>query len=199
MDSRGALIGINSAIISPSGGNNGIGFTIPVDMVRDVVSKLIKDGKVSRGYMGVTISKVTKQMQSLYNHKEGAVITDIQPGGASDKAGLKRGDLIYAVNGKGVDSPSDLQRVIASLKPDTKADISIEREKKELTVAVTLGSRESASGIEEGSFGGMSLVPLDKNTRSRYRIPLSVDGVLLAAVKPGSQAPNPEIEIQHSQ
>ena len=74
-------------------------------MVRDVVSKLIEDGKVSRGYMGVAISKVTKQMQPLYNHKEGAVITDIQPGGASDKAGLKRGDLIYAVNGKGVDSP----------------------------------------------------------------------------------------------
>jgi len=188
VDSRGALIGINSAIISPSGGNNGIGFTIPVDMVRDVVTKLIEDGKVSRGYMGVVISKVTEQMQSLYNHKEGAVITDVQPGGASDKAGLKRGDLIYAVNGKGVESPSDLQRLIASLKPDTKADVSIEREKKEITISVTLGSREGASGIMEGSFKGMSLIPLDKNTRSRYQIPLSVNGVLLSAVKPGSQA-----------
>jgi len=188
VDTRGALIGINSAIISPSGGNNGIGFTIPVDMVRDVVTKLIEDGKVSRGYMGVMISKVTDQMKTLYNHKEGAVITDVEPGGASEKAGLKRGDLIFAVNGKPVDSPSDLQRVIASLKPDSKADISIEREKKELTVQVTLGSRESGSDIGKSTFRGITLAPLDKNTRKRYQIPPSVDGVLVARIEPGSQA-----------
>ena len=188
VDSRGALIGINSAIISPSGGNNGIGFTIPVDMVRDVVTKLIEDGKVSRGYMGVVISGVTQQMKTLYDHKEGAVITDVQPGSASDKAGLKRGDLIYAVNGKSVDSPNELQRVIASLKPGTKADIAIEREKKTMTVPMTLGSREGLGGGDTDSFKGMSLAPLDRNTRNRYQIPAGVEGVLVTAIEPGSQA-----------
>ena len=188
VDSRGALIGINSAIISPSGGNNGIGFTIPVDMVRDVVGKLIEDGKVSRGYMGVLISGVTEQMKTLYNHKEGAVITDVQPGSASEKAGLKRGDLVYAVNGKEVDSPNELQRVIASLKPGDKADISIEREKKEMTVPMTLGSREGLSAGGDGSFKGMSLVPLDRDTKKRYQIPEGVAGVLITSIAAGSQA-----------
>ena len=188
VDSRGTLIGINSAIISRSGGNNGIGFTIPVDMMRDVVTKLIEDGKVDRGYMGVVISKVTEQMKILYAHKDGAVVTDVQAGSASESAGLKRGDLIYAVDGKKVDSPSSLQRLIASLKPDTKVDISIERDKKEMKVPMTLSSREGVGGVSDTSFKGMSLVPIDKNTRSRYRIPMSVDGVLVARLKAGSQA-----------
>ena len=188
VDSRGALIGINSAIISPSGGNDGIGFTIPVDMVRDVVTKLIEDGKVSRGYMGVVISKVTEQMKTLYKHKEGAVITDVQPNSASARAGLKRGDLVYAVNGKSVDSPSDLQRVIASLKPNEKANISIERDKKELNVPITLGSRENTYGAENGSFKGMSLAAIDGTIRKRYQIPTGVDGVLVERIEPGSQA-----------
>jgi len=188
VDSRGALIGINSAIISRSGGNNGIGFTIPVDMMRDVVTKLIEDGKVKRGYMGVVISKVTEQMKTLYAHKDGAVVTDVQTGSVSDSAGLKRGDLIYAVDDERVDSPSSLQRLIASLKPDTKVVISIEREKQEMKVPMTLSSREGNAGVSESAFKGMSLVPIDKNTRSRYRIPVGVDGVLVTRIEPGSQA-----------
>jgi len=188
VDSRGALIGINSAIISPSGGNDGIGFTIPVDMVRDIVKKLIEEGKVRRGYMGVVISKVTEQMKTLYDHKEGAVITDVQPGSASDMAGLKRGDLIYAVNGTKVDSPSSLRRVIASLKPNEKAEISLERDKKEMKVPITLGSREGAVEPGNGTLKGMSLVPLERSIRKRYQIPTSVEGVLIARIEPGSQA-----------
>ena len=188
VDSRGALIGINSAIISRSGGNNGIGFTIPVDMMRDVVTKLINDGKVNRGYMGVVISKVTEQMKTLYTHRDGAVITDVQSDGAADKAGLKRGDLIYAVNGKPVDSPSALQHVIASLKPGSKTDIAIEREKKEMQVPLILGSREGLAGLNDSAFKGMSLAEIDKNRRMQLNIPSSVSGVLVERVKAGSQA-----------
>lgn len=188
VDSRGALIGINSAIISRSGGNNGIGFTIPVDMMRDVVTKLISDGKVNRGYMGVVISKVTEQMKTLYDHKSGAVITDIQPNAAADKAGLKRGDLIYAVNGQPVDSPSTLQHVIASLKPGSKTDISIEREKKEMQVPLTLGSREGLIGSNDSAFKGMSLAEIDNNRRAQLNIPSSVSGLLVEGIKSGSQA-----------
>jgi serine protease Do len=188
VDSRGALIGINSAIISPSGGNDGIGFTIPVDMVRDIVTKLIEDGKVRRGYMGVVISKVTDQMKTLYTHKDGAVITDVQPGSASEKSGLRRGDLIYAVNGTKVDSPSSLQRLIASLKPNEKAEISLERDGEEIKIPITLGSREEAPDADGGILKGMSLLPIDKRSRKHYRIPVGVDGVLIASIESGSQA-----------
>jgi serine protease Do len=188
VDSRGALIGINSAIISPSGGNNGIAFTIPVDMVRDVVSKLIESGKVSRGYMGVLISSVTERMQALYDHKNGAVITDVEPGSASDRAGIRRGDLIYAVDGEKIDSPSQLQRKIASIEPGTKTELSIERNRKELKVPVILESRDGGQGMSGGAFEGMRLIPLDSQLRRRYSIPAGVEGVFVAGIKDGSQA-----------
>ncbi|MCK4442735.1 MAG: trypsin-like peptidase domain-containing protein, partial [Sulfurovaceae bacterium] len=95
IDSRGALIGINSAIISSSGGNNGIGFSIPVNIVKNIVTKLVMDGRVERGFMGVSISKeVTKELKGIYKHKEGAIITDIQSNSPAQRANIQRGDLI---------------------------------------------------------------------------------------------------------
>ncbi len=158
IDSRGALIGINSAIISSSGGNNGIGFTIPIDMVKSVVTKLVEKGRVDRGFMGVNISKVTKELQPLYNRKNGAVIINIENNSPADKAGLKRGDLIYAVDNKSVKEPHELQHIVMSYNPNEKITLSIERDKIEITKELRLSNRgggELALGSIDRAFNGL--------------------------------------------
>jgi serine protease Do len=188
IDSRGALIGINTAILSKSGGNHGVGFAIPVDMVRDVVAKLVSDGKVARGYMGVVISDVTEQMQALYTHKEGAVVTDVQQGSAAEQAGIKRGDLIYAVDAEAIDSSGDLRHRIAALEPGSGVVLSIEREGREIQVSLTLGSKDRESPSTQSIIEGATFGELDAQKRARLRIPSGVIGVVIEQVEPGSKA-----------
>ncbi len=190
VDSRGALIGINSAIISRSGGNNGVGFAIPIDMVKDVASKLIKYGKIKRGYMGVSIKDMDKNLKSVYKHKEGAVILDVVQEGAADKAGIKRGDLIYEVNGKKIKNAAELQKLIASYEPHKKITIKLERDKRDKTITMELASRNSDIVLEKNKsvLGGVYLNELDKNNRYQYRIPSNISGVLVSDVEPNSSA-----------
>lgn len=191
IDSRGALIGINSAILSPSGGNNGIGFTIPVDMVRNVVSKLVVDGEVQRGFMGVNISKVTDDLKDLYQHKKGAIVTDIQSNSPADKAQLQRGDLIYAINGKEVENPHDLQGLVTSYRPDETITVSIERDgkelKKELKLTSMYGDKVALKTIDK-SFEGLYLNELNDNNRNTFQIPSNINGVLIEDVEQSSRA-----------
>jgi len=133
IDSRGALIGINSAILSESGGNNGVGFSIPVDMMRNIVKKLIKEGKVRRGFMGIGIDTANEQ---------GAIITSIEFNSAAQKAHLKLNDLIYAVNGESVKNPDELQRAIVAYSPNDIITLSIKRENKNIKIELTLMSRD---------------------------------------------------------
>ncbi|CAA6828004.1 MAG: HtrA protease/chaperone protein / Serine protease (Protease DO) (EC [uncultured Sulfurovum sp.] len=141
VDSRGALIGINAAILSRSGGNHGVGFSIPVDMVQNIVTKLVKNGKVDRGYLGVSIAPITTKNEAYFVQKEGAIITQIQRGSAADIANLQPGDLIYEVEGKKVSSPTQLQQIIANISPNTQIDVTLEREKKEVKTTMKLHRR----------------------------------------------------------
>jgi len=186
IDSRGALIGINSAILSKSGGNNGIGFTIPIDMVQNVVSKLIENGKVNRGFMGVNISKVTKNLKSLYNHKKGAIITDIQSNSPAEAAQLQRGDLIYEVNGKKVKGPYDLQRLVSAHNPNEVISLSLERDKQNLKKKLTLMSSDSSTG--NTAIEGLHLSQLTNKLKEAYQIPSNVKGVLIEDVEAQSNA-----------
>ncbi len=190
VDSRGSLIGINSVIISRSGGNNGIGFAIPVDMVKNITTHLIEKGHVTRGYIGVSISDVTKEYKSVYNHKRGAIVLTIEPNSPADKYGLKRGDLIYAVNNKKVKNASDLKQIIASYKPGQKITLGIERDKKDIELEAVLSSRDAYT-LDESTmeiFKGMQVVPLSGQVRYQYRIPPSVTGVLIQDIQPLSKA-----------
>jgi len=187
VDSRGALIGINSAIISRSGGNQGIGFAIPVDMMRNVVTKLITKGKVERGYMGVNISKVTKKLKPLYSHKKGAVVTNVEEQSAAYKAGIKRGDLIFKVEDKAINSPSDLHRIIASFTPHKKILISLERERKVLELPLTLSSRDPV-GIQNSILEGLKLSILNEKQRKALGFTTNIEGVLVTEVVPSSKA-----------
>lgn len=190
IDSRGALIGINAAILSQTGGNHGIGFTIPIDMVRNVVSKLIKDGKVSRGFMGVNISQLTENLEKLYSHKKGAIITDIQPNSPAEEAKLQRGDLIYSVNGKKIKGPSDLQRIITSFSPNETIKLSIERDKKNSIKELTLSNLNGSSNIvaKLTEVEGLRLADLSPKIKKDYQIESKVRGALIEGVLERSQA-----------
>ena len=191
IDSRGALIGINAAIISKTGGNHGIGFSIPVDMVRNVASKLIKEGVVRRGFMGVNISEVTPDLEKFYTHKRGAIITDIQENSPAAMANLQRGDLICSVNGKEIKDPSELQRIVSSFSPDETIKLSIEREKATLNKSLKLTSRNNSSSllgqlteIEEG----LRLADLSPKIRKDFEIDESIRGALIEGVLERSPA-----------
>jgi len=187
VDSRGALIGINAAILSKSGGNNGIGFAIPVDMLRNVVNNLVDKGRVDRGYMGVGISKLTDKLAELYNHKEGAIITDIQAGGSAHKAGIKRGDLIFAIDDKIISSPTILQRIIASIAPGELISVKLERDKKVLTIPLKLASRDGLRSADK-ILKGAKLSSLTPEIKRELRLSRNASGVVIVDIVPSSKA-----------
>lgn len=191
VDSRGALIGINTAIISKSGGNNGIGFAIPVAMVTDVVKKLIEDGKVTRGYLGVSISDLEKDLAKVYKRKEGALILDVADDTPASKYGLKRGDLIYSINGKVVKDRTSLQNIIASFKPDEKVEVKLERDGKDITLNIVLADRSGLSDIQNSNgtvLGGLRLSEITPEIQKQYRLSSNISGILIANVEPKSEA-----------
>ena len=189
IDSRGALIGINSAIITRSGGNNGIGFAIEVDMVKSIAKKLIEDGSVTRGYLGVSIGDLTKELQSLYTHENGALLNDIVADSPAQKAGLKRGDLIVAVDGRTVSNAADLKNTIGMYRPGSRIKITYERDGETETVSVNLTDLgEQAANGSDAVFEGVSLQNLDPQQRYRLRIPDDVEGVLVTEVDAQSDA-----------
>ena len=191
IDSRGALIGINSAILSKSGGNQGIGFSIPIDMVKNVVSKLVLDGKVVRGFLGVNTIKVNKQHSQVYTTTEGAIITDVQDDSPAHKAKLRRGDLLYAVNGKKLKNPHELQQIITSYRPHEEVVISLERDGKKIKQRVKLasigGDTINISNIDE-NFDGLHINNLNDTNRNQFQIPAHIVGVIVEEVEINSKA-----------
>ena len=196
VDSRGALIGINSAIISKSGGNNGIGLAIPSNMVVNITKKLIEKGRVDRGYIGISISDVTKNLASIYNHKNGAVVVDIEKNSPAYKYGLKRGDLIYEINGKPIMDAPTLKTTIGSLSPKSKVVMKVERNKKDITIDAILAnkSRRLTCTLNQ-NLDGLSLSSLTNELRYQYRIPREVNGILITDIKPNSKAEEVGLQV----
>jgi len=139
---NGEVVGINTAIFSPSGGNVGIAFAIPASTAKDVVADLMKDGKVERGWLGVQIQPVTKDIaESLgLSEAKGALVVAPQEGSPGLKAGIKQGDVVTAVNGDPVNDARDLAKKVAAFAPNTKVELSIWRNGKSQSVPVTLGN-----------------------------------------------------------
>ncbi|MFG5142548.1 PDZ domain-containing protein, partial [Campylobacter lari] len=144
VDSRGALVGINSAILSRSGGNNGIGFAIPSNMAKTIAKKLIENGKIERGYLGVVIGALTQDIKKAYTNQEGALITEVQKDSAAYNAGLKRGDLIIKVDKTVIKSPMDLKNYIGSIDPKQAIEVTYERDNKIKTVKFMLKTDEKS-------------------------------------------------------
>lgn len=141
IDSTGELIGINSQILSTSGGNIGIGFAIPSNMARNVMDQLIKTGKVHRGQLGIGIQPMTPELaqQLGLNETRGVLVNSVAENGPAAKAGIRRGDVIVAFNGKPVSDGNTLRNQIAGTAPGTQVKLTIVRDKREQEIAVILG------------------------------------------------------------
>lgn len=137
---NGELVGINSQILSPSGGNIGIGFSIPSNMAKSVMEQLLKDGKVHRGQLGVIVQNITAELAEGFGLKgiDGVVVSQIKKGSAADKAGVKQGDVILSLNGEKIEDSNSLRNRIAATAPGTEVTLKILRDEKEQEIKATL-------------------------------------------------------------
>ncbi len=137
------MVGINTAIYSPSGGSVGIGFSVPSDLAKTVVADLADDGSVERGYLGVRIGPVSEEVAAALGLGEasGTMVMSVDDGTPAAKAGLKKGDIILQVNGKAVANPRDLTRLIACDAPGAKVGLHLLRAGKAMEISVKLGNR----------------------------------------------------------
>jgi len=191
VDSRGALVGINAAIISRSGGNNGIGFAIESNMVERIAQTLIEHGKVKRGYIGVSITDLSGDLRQIYESQEGAVVIDVLPESPAAGAGVQRGDLIVALDGLPVRNAGDLKNRIGMLDAQSSVTLTYERDGKRRSAEMKLQGEtppETTAEAAPKSFEGLGLAPLDERLRRFYRIPDDVEGVFIEAVAPDSKA-----------
>lgn len=191
VDSRGGLIGINTAILSRTGGNHGIGFAIPSEMVKKISKALIEDGVIERGYLGVSIQDISGDLQEVYKNQKGAVVIAIEKDSPADKSGLKVWDLIVKVNNKEIKGAADLKNMIGTFNPKDKVTLTILRDKKEQTLSLALSKapNETQGSIKENSgIAGLEIGALNAETKSKFGIPNNVQGVLVTNVKANSKA-----------
>jgi len=191
VDSRGGLIGINTAILSRTGGNHGIGFAIPSEMVKKISKALIEDGVIERGYLGVSIQDISGDLQEVYKNQKGAVVIAIEKDSPADKSGLKVWDLIVKVNNKEIKGAADLKNMIGTFNPKDKVTLTILRDKKEQTLSLALSKapNEMQGSIKENSgIAGLEIGALNAETKSKFGIPNNVQGVLVTNVKANSKA-----------
>jgi len=193
VDSRGALVGINTAILSRTGGNHGVGFAIPSDMAKKIAITLIDKGVIERGYMGVSIQDVTQDLRDLYGDKEGAVIISTESSSPAAKAGLKVWDLITKIDEKPVKNAADLKNIIGSYSPNDKVKVTYIRDKKESTATLKLieapsNAKTSGAGTSNSAIDGLMLSAIDDRIRQRYRLAIDTSGVLVIGVQAGSYA-----------
>lgn len=170
IDARGRLIGINSAIISPSRGHVGIGFAVPVNLAASIMNSLVETGSVARGYLGITADDVTPDVAAqleLPRDTRGVLVTDIDPDSPAEKAGLKRFDVISGFNDHAITNYSELRLLIAQLAPGTEIRIKILRDGRERTLAVTL---ESIAEKANELLPGVEVAPLTADDRRRVGI-----------------------------
>jgi Do/DeqQ family serine protease len=167
VDARGRLIGINSAILSPSRGNIGIGFAIPINLASFIMNSLVETGGVSRGYLGVTSDTVTADVAEQLGMSpgtRGVVITDIDPDSPAEAAGLKRTDVILAINGRAISTWEELRLLVSQVVPNSKVTLNVIRDGKPRTVHVTLGQ---VTENPDELLAGIDVTPLTPDLRRR--------------------------------
>ncbi len=202
VNTSGELIGVNSQILSPSGGNIGIGFAIPSNMAKAVMDQLLKTGKVRRGMLGVTIQSVDADLASSLNlpAARGAIVTSVQAGGPAERAGIKRGDVITAINKQPVTDNNSLRNLVASMAPGSNVDVTVTRNGRDQSLQVALAElpeRERPETEESGSSGntgtdkfGLTLQPLTAEMASRNGLDADDQGLLVTKVDETSNAAN---------
>jgi serine protease Do len=192
LNMRGEVVGINSAIFSQSGGNIGIGFAIPTNLVKGELPQLKSKGKIVRGYLGTVIQRITPELADSLGLKSphGALVAETTKDGPAARAGIRAGDVIVEFNGKEIKDSSDLPLEVASVTPGTTVQMKVLRDSKEMTLPITVGEMKenevAASTEEEGDFGlaVQTVTPEVADSLGLGR----VEGVVVNSVKPGSAA-----------
>lgn len=206
VNTRAELVGINSQILSSSGGNMGIGFAIPSNMAREVMDQLISKGSVSRGMLGVGVQKVTGNLAESMGMKQpqGVLVNSVTSGGPAAKAGLKTGDIILQMNGQAVNDPNVLRNKIAGTQPGTQVTLDVFRNGKEQQVQVQLGTwtpNSDEGGAAQSNSGnggtppgtssqrlGVGVVPLTPDVASQIGVPKNTQGLVVESVDPDGAA-----------
>ena len=186
---RGELVGINTAILAPGGGNVGIGFAIPINMAGSIMQQLVEHGEVKRGELGITAQDLTPELANAFGieRHNGTVISRIEPGSPADRSGLKVGDVILEIDGKPVRSSSDVRNRIGLLRVGAKVNMTIWRDghTHQRSVAIEPAHLEQVAGKElHYQLAGATFSNLPENLRERY----GDGGVLVSSVEPGSPA-----------
>ena len=209
-DIYGRVIGVNSAIFSPSGGSVGIGFAIPSDVADNITKQLIAGGKITRGYLGATIQNVTPEIADSMGMtgKKGALVAELVPGGPAEKSGVQPGDVVVGLNDHSVGSSTELTRLVAQSHAGETLHLEVLRGGKPKTIDVRSGTRPSESQLARNNDNedqgapddadprktphpaalGMTLGALDEGTRNRLGLPATTRGVVVLGVKGSSDA-----------
>ncbi len=198
---EGKVVGVNTAILSPTGGSIGIGFSMASNVVRQVVDQLIKYGETRRGWLGVQIQDVTDEIADAIGLKaaQGALVTDVFKDSPADKAGIKSGDVIIAFNGEEVDDTRKLVRLVASAEVGAKVPVTVWRDGRTVDLTVKLGRREEAEPMiakrqgapekaEPKSVLGLTVAPLDDAVREKLGFDADQKGLVIVDVDPASRA-----------
>jgi serine protease Do len=197
VDMRGRLIGLNTAILSRSGGFQGIGFAIPANLARHVIDSLVGSGRVVRGYLGVTIQDLSPDLADQFQLKSnrGAMVADVKPDSPAAISGLKSGDVILEYQGKPVKDSRQLKFAVAATEPGQKANIGFLREGKNETATATVGelpgekqTAGAVTGRDEGVLDGVDVADLDAAARNEFEVPPRVHGAVVTNVDPSSAA-----------
>jgi len=203
VDAEGRLIGINQSIASPSGANAGVGFAVPINLARSVMERLITDGKITRGYLGVSLQTVTPDLAESFKLPDttGALVGGVQPNTPASKAGMKAGDVIVDYNGKSITDSAHLRLMVAQTPPKTPVTFKILRDGREKNFNVTLAElpdelvsngRDNPSSDNDdnqlASLEGVELADLNSQTRRQFEIPQRIRGVLVTRVEEDSAA-----------
>jgi len=200
VNDRGELVGINTAILSHgSGGNEGIGFAIPINLARNVMGQIIDHGKVTRGYLGVVIQPITPAMLKALNldKLQGALVGDVSTKGPAKDAGVQRGDVILAINGNTVADSNELRNTISMMQPGQTVKLTINRNGSTKDIDVKLGElplskdeaeSQSDNSSSKESMKGISVETLDSDTAQQLQLPEATKGAVVTGVDPSSAA-----------
>jgi serine protease Do len=200
VDTDGRLIGINTAIFSRSGGSEGIGLAIPTDLAREVMVSLVKDGKVTRGYIGVNLQPLTPALAKQFGlqNDHGALVDEVMPNSPAAKAGLRNGDVIQEFNGQPVADPRHLSLAVANVAPGDKVSLRIWRDGSAKTLDVTvkelpgeaqLAKNSSGKSEDNDTLQGVAVTDLNSQTRQQFGIDRKItQGAVVTEVAPTSAA-----------
>jgi serine protease Do len=195
VDMDGNVVGINTAIATRSGGSQGVGFAIPINMARNIMESLVRDGKVVRGWLGVLIQNVTDEIAEARKLKvnEGVIVGDITKASPAEKAGLERGDVITAIDGTAIRNTAQLRNMVARTRPGTRVDLTIIRDGRTKQVALTLGELpeegvEPAAAVEKSVEElGIEVTAITPELAERYELERE-KGAVVTGVESGSLA-----------